>query len=217
VASETPSARLAARDEKHTRGKSESHAVVAAYVRVSSRGQDFASQRSAIEQSARARGDTIQRWYSEKHTSGTLVRPKLDNLRRDARAGEIAKLYVFRLDRLTRTGIRDTLALVHELREGGVKLQTIADGFDVDGVAGDVVMAVMAWAAQMERAALGERIRAARERIEAEGGRWGRPRRVDRATLERARKLRAAGHTLRYVAQVVKVPRATIARALREA
>ena len=55
----------------------------------------------------------------------------------------------------------------------------MADGFSLDGPAAEVVLAVMAWAAKMERLAIAERISAARERIESEGGRWGRPSRVD--------------------------------------
>ncbi len=55
----------------------------------------------------------------------------------------------------------------------------------------------MAWASKMERLAIGERVASARERIEAEGGRWGRPSRVDRATRERAIDLKAAGKTYR--------------------
>jgi DNA invertase Pin-like site-specific DNA recombinase len=66
----------------------------------------------------------------------------------------------------------------------------------------------------MERLAIGERISAARERIEAEGGRWGRPRSVDALLLERARKMRAAGRSIRAIAAAPKVPRSTIAGAL---
>jgi hypothetical protein len=40
----------------------------------------------------------------------------------------------------------------------------------------------MAWVAKMERLAIGERIAAAGERLEAERGRWGRPRRMVRLT-----------------------------------
>jgi DNA invertase Pin-like site-specific DNA recombinase len=66
----------------------------------------------------------------------------------------------------------------------------------------------------MGRLAIGERVAAARERVEAEGGRWGRPSRVDAATRERAVKLKTAGKTVRDIARTLKVPRSTIARAL---
>jgi putative DNA-invertase from lambdoid prophage Rac len=185
-----------------------------AYIRVSSRAQDHATQRAAIERIAAARGDVITEWFAEKKSAKTMARAELHRLRAVAREGCISKLYVFRLDRLTRSGIRDTFELVEELRAHGVEIVSVADGFDLAGPAAEVVLAVMAWAAKMGRLAIGERISAARERIEAEGGRWGRPSRVDGATRDRAVKLRAAGKTVRDIARTLKVPRSTIARAL---
>jgi DNA invertase Pin-like site-specific DNA recombinase len=157
---------------------------VAAYVRVSSKAQTFEMQRAALE------------------------------FRAAARAGEVRRLYVFRLDRLARSGIRDLLEVVDELRAGGVDLVTVADGFDLGGPAAEVVLAVMAWAAKMERLAINERIAAARVRLEGEGRSWVRPSRV--SPLERARlhQWRDDGLTIRDIAQRARIPRATVARAL---
>jgi putative DNA-invertase from lambdoid prophage Rac len=188
----------------------------AAYVRVSSRAQDHATQRSAIERAARARGDRIAQWFVETLTAKSIARPELGRLRAAARAGELEgpRLYVFKLDRLARSGIRDTFEVVDELRGAGVDLVTVADGFALDGPAADVVIAVMAWAAKMERQAIGERIAAARVRVEAEGGRWGRPSRVDEPTRAKALALKASGETVRAIARLLHVPRSTIGRAI---
>jgi DNA invertase Pin-like site-specific DNA recombinase len=186
--------------------------TVAAYIRVSTVGQDLGSQRAALERAARARGDRITKWFHEKQSARTLERPELVRLRGAARRGELAALYVFRLDRLARSGIRDTLAVVEELRSAGCRLVTIADGFELAGPAADVVVAVMAWAAQMERAAIGERISAARRRVADDGGAWGRPRRY--VDVARARELEAKGKSVRQIAAALKVPRSTVARAM---
>lgn len=188
--------------------------TASAYIRTSSRSQDHATQRAAIERAATARGDDIGVWYAEKKSARTISRDELRRLRDDARAGAIRRLYLFRIDRLARSGIRDTFEVVEELRAHGVEIITVADGFSLDGPAAEVVLAVMAWAAKMERLAINERISAARERIEAEGGRWGRPSRVDPTTLAKAATLRAEGRTVRAIAVALKIPRATIARAL---
>lgn len=172
-------------------------------------------QRAAIQRAASARGDTDVTWYAEKRSAKTMVRPELQRLRDDAKAGLVRRLYVFRLDRLSRSGIRDTFVLVEELRSHGVQLVTVGDNFSFEGPHADMVLAVMAWAAQMERAAINERIAAARDRVEAEGGRWGRPSRVDAATRARARALHAKGKTVREIARALKVPRSTIARELK--
>jgi len=187
---------------------------VAAYLRVSSRAQDHATQRAAVERAAAARGDSALTWYSEKRSGKLLARPELDRLRADVRAGAVRRLYVYRLDRLTRSGIRDTLEVVEELRRCGCELVTVADGFSLDGPAAEIILAVMAWAAKMERLAINERISAARERVEAEGGTWGRPVRLDAETVASVRRMRAEGRSVRQIAVAAKVPRSTVARLL---
>ncbi len=190
----------------------------AAYLRVSTNAQDWKLQRAAVARAAAARGDRIPKllWFEEKKSGGTIARPVLQKLRDAVRAGRVGRVYVFRIDRLTRSGIRDTLALVEEFKRGGAELVSVADGFDLTGPGAEIVLAVMAWAAQMERSAIGERIKAARVKVEASGGRWGRPRRVDPATLTKARALAAKGKSVRAIAIALKVPRSTLHGALAE-
>jgi DNA invertase Pin-like site-specific DNA recombinase len=188
--------------------------ICAAYVRVSTRQQDLGAQKDAIWRVAEARGDVVTLWFEEKKNANSLKRPELERLRDMVRRGMLQKLYAFKVDRLGRSGIRDTLTVVEELRANGCKLSTVADGFDFDGPSGDLVVAVMAWAAQMERQALGDRISAARERVEAAGGRWGRPRKLDPGTLARAVAMQAEGRSLRQIAVALKIARATLGDAL---
>lgn len=185
---------------------------IVGYLRVSSRSQDAATQRNSIERAAAARGDEIEEWYSETASGKDTDRVALKAMRQAAREGEIARLYVYKLDRLTRSGIRDTLALIHELTQYGVQLVSIADGVDPSGPMGELVIAVLAWAAQIERAVLGERITAARERMREEGKAWGRPKRVSEAKLEKVTRLLAQGKSVRVVAQHVGLPRSTVSR-----
>jgi len=51
--------------------------TAAAYVRVSSRSQDHATQRHTIERAAAARGDTLARWFVEKRSAATVDRDAL--------------------------------------------------------------------------------------------------------------------------------------------
>ncbi|MEW5740444.1 MAG: recombinase family protein [Myxococcota bacterium] len=191
------------------------------YTRVSSRSQDLATQRSAIERAAAARGDRIVEWFEEKASARTIDRVGLQRLREAARRGELpvapargARVYTFRVDRLARSGIRDTFEIIEELKAAGVELISVADGFDLQGPASEIVLAVMSWAARMERLAINERISAARARAEASGGRWGRPRRLDDRGVARVRDLRRSGRTIRQIAVALKVPKSSVARAL---
>ncbi len=194
-------------------------AGVVAYVRVSSRAQNDATQRIAIEGAAAARGDRIVGdWYAEKRSAKTTARAELVRLRADVRAGTVRKVYVFKLDRLVRTGVADTFAVVEELRRAGVTLVAVADNLtivpDKEDVVSEVLVFALGLAAKMERTAINDRISAARDRVEASGGRGGRPSRVDRATRARARELQREGKTVREIARALKVPRSTIAREL---
>lgn len=190
--------------------------VIAAYIRVSSRGQDLATQRAAIERAAAARGDAIDLWLAETRSARSLQRPELARLRELARRGEVSRLYVFRLDRLTRSGIRDTLELLNELGRANCAVINLADGFSLDceGYIRELVLAMLAWAAQMERLALGERVSAARERVERSGGRWGRPVRVDASQAAEVLRRAAAGDSQREIAVALKIPRSTVQRIL---
>lgn len=188
---------------------------VACYLRVSSRAQDDAMQLHAIERAARARGDELRTVYREKRSAKTMAREELTRVRAAACAGEIRRLYVYRLDRLSRTGIRDTLECVEELAKQGCQVITVADGFELEGPAAPIILAVLAWAAQMERNAINERISAARELAAANGTAWGRPSRVDDKLRVRIHELRGEGRTIRAIAIALKVPKSTIERALR--
>jgi len=98
------------------------------------------------------------------------------------------------------------------LRAHGCELVTKADGFDLNGPAAEVVLAVMAWAAKTERLAINERISAARERLTAEGREWGRPPRLTPNGRNRIEELRRAGHSIREIAVALKIQRSTVAR-----
>jgi hypothetical protein len=111
----------------------------------------------------------------------------------------------------------EALNCIEELRRAGVELVTVSDGFDLTGPASEMVLCVMAWAAQMERLATCERIAAARLRVEAEGGTWGRPRRLDDAQLAKVMALRRKGRSLRQIAVAMRTPLSTIGDSLRRA
>lgn len=192
-----------------------------AYVRVSSRSQDLAMQRHAIEQEAARRGDAIVEWYQEKRSAKTSRRPELDRLRADIRAGRVRKVYGFRFDRFLRTGPADAYGFAEECHDGGAELVTVADGLHLKPGADDVTTTVLLFAfslaAQLERGAINDRISAARERIEAEGGAWGRPRRLNEREHARLVKLRDSGLSHRAIAAKLKIPKATVTLALKRA
>jgi site-specific DNA recombinase len=192
---------------------------VAAYLRVSSRSQDLATQRHSIEVASATRGEPVYEWFTE-HKSGRSLkdRPALTELRRAVRAGRIRLLFVYRLDRLGRSGIRDTFTLVDEFARAGCRIVNLSDPFSLDapGPFQELIIAVLAWCAQQERVAIGDRISDARKRMDHEGKTWGRPRRVDPGTVEKCRILRESGKSIRIISAELKIPRSTVALVLSE-
>lgn len=188
---------------------------VAAYVRVSSASQSAESQRDAISRASAARGEPIGQWHEEQASGAKLARPVLSRLRELIRSGEVRTLYVYRLDRLTRSGITDTLVLLEEIRGAGCVLRTASGELPLDGALGQVLVALLAWVAQTERLLIRERQAAARARLEAQGKSWGRPRRL---STEReqwfAREVRR-GQSVKALAQRWGISESTIKRCAR--
>ncbi len=58
----------------HARRSTESPVTAIGYIRVSSRAQDNATLRPAIERAAAARGDEIGTWYAEKRSAKKMAR-----------------------------------------------------------------------------------------------------------------------------------------------
>ena len=185
------------------------------YVRVSTSSQDTKAQRAAIREAAKARGDSIAEWYQEVRGAGTMQRGELQRLREAVRTGTVARVYIFRLDRLARSGVADTFRVIDEFRTYNCALVTVADGMPAtDSPWGDVVIAVLAAAAEIELVALRERLRVARSKCEAEGRKWGRPARLDQSDWPKLLELEKRGFSVRRMAMSLKCPRTTVARAL---
>ncbi len=187
--------------------------TTAAYIRVSTKSQDGKTQRAAIERAARARGDRVEQWYFEKKGGETLDRAQLTQLRADAREAKFDKLYVYRLDRLSRGDIVDQIKIVNELLARHINIVNVADPFGLDGPEREFLVAIFAWLGKKERQRIGENIAAARERIEAAGGTWGRPPRVSLEEQQKIRQL-AGKFTVREIAMRVKIPYGTVWKVL---
>lgn len=182
------------------------------YARVSTAKQDLARQLDALA----AAGISREHVFVDKKSGATTARPGLQDALRHARDGDV--LVVHTLDRLGRT-VRDTLNMVHELRERGVGVRTLADPLAVDTTEPDSPMAQLAFVmlalfGQMERTYAAERAAHARTVATANGRRTGRPSVVDPAKLEHAALLRANGATVREITTKTGLKRTTLYRHL---
>ncbi|NHW49431.1 recombinase family protein [Paenarthrobacter sp. MSM-2-10-13] len=180
------------------------------YARVSTAKQDLSRQLDAL---AAAGVTTV---FSDKRSGATRDRPGLHAALQHARAGDV--IVVHTLDRLGRT-VRDTLNLMHELKEREVGIRTLADPLRIDTSSPDSPMAqlavvLLALFAEMERTYAAERAAHARAVATANGRRTGRPSVVDPDKLEHAVMLRDKGKTMREIVTKTGLSRTSLYRHL---
>lgn len=183
----------------------------ALYLRVSSDSQTVENQIGDLEQLAASRGLVIVERYDEIG-SAAKKRPKFDALMRDAQRRHFDVLVVWSLDRFGRS-MAGNVAAVVELDRIGVEVLSVREPWlDTGGPVRSLLVAVLSWVAEFERARLIERTRAGLARARREGKRLGRPRVV--IDVPRARRLRGEGRSIRDVARVLGVSRSVLGRAL---
>jgi DNA invertase Pin-like site-specific DNA recombinase len=126
------------------------------YLRVSSRRQDTRSQEPDLKRWAAAQ-DRPVRWYRDKFTGRTMDRPGWRKLEADIKAGKVAKVVVWRLDRLGCTA-RGLTALFEDLQGRRVGLVSLREGLDLSTPAGRLMAHVLASVAQYETEVRAERV-----------------------------------------------------------
>lgn len=182
--------------------------TVAAYVRVSTSGQCYDAQRREIDAAARAAAAPVQLWYGDVATGSKMERPQLRRLRDAIRAGKIGTLWVWRIDRLTRSGIVDTVSCIAEIQRCGCVVRSLMDAFPLEGPAGEICLAMVAWAAQQERLKMLENVAAARAKCAAEGRHWGKPA-IPSEIRSLVCDLAARGYSVRRIATVARISKSS--------
>ncbi len=187
----------------------------AIYVRVSTTEQNPESQLQELRQVAQARGLAVVSEFVDHGFSGvTKTRPGLDDLLASAEAGKLDLVLVWKIDRVGRS-LSHLLQVIEQLTDLGVGFESLHDpGISTTSATGSLMLAIVGAFAAYERAILVERVRSGMARAKAEGRHVGRPR-VE-LDLRPAVALLAEGRSLREVAVILGVSRATLRRRLRE-
>ena len=187
--------------------------TVGVYARVSTNKQENGNQLDELRQFARKQGWEIVAEFVDTVTgSGKLKRPQFEKMLLAASQKRFDLLLFWKLDRLSREGVRKTLDYLERLDSWGVAWRSFTEPYlDSCGVMKDVVISVMASMAQQERIAISERTKAGLERARKAGKvLGGRPKAVD---VARARKLLRSGG-LRPTAKKLGISVNTLRKAL---
>jgi putative DNA-invertase from lambdoid prophage Rac len=134
----------------------------AIWARVSSSDQDNQNQLAVLREFAKRRGLEVEIEYvSEESAWNGKHQAQITQALQDARLGRYQVLLVWALDRLSREGVEAMLRTLRQFRERGAQVISIQEPWtEAMGEAGDVVLAIIAWVAQMESKRRSERVKA---------------------------------------------------------
>jgi Enterobacteriaceae phage serine recombinase len=122
-------------------------------------------------------------------------------------------LIVWKLDRLGRS-LRDLITMLDDLKRRGVKFRSLTEHIDTDTPTGRAMWQMIGLLAELERSLISERTRAGVKAAQRRGVKFGRKPKLTPQQLEHARDLIASEHDRQGIADLFKVSRTTLYRAL---
>lgn len=189
--------------------------MIGVYLRVSTKDQNFRSQRAEIEQYLRNSGISAESvtWYLDQETGTTLKRPEFDRLQAHIFAGKVKTVIVWKLDRLSRS-LRDGVNVLADWAEKGLKIIVVTQQLELNGVIGRTIAALLLGLAEIEHGHIKERQKAGIAAAKARGAYRGRQPGTRKASPERARELAAKGNKTDEIAAALGISKRTVARYL---
>jgi DNA invertase Pin-like site-specific DNA recombinase len=177
------------------------------YARVSTDEQNPALQLAALEKAG------CEKVYKDEGISGaTTKRPALQRCLKALDTGDT--LIVWKLDRLGRS-LRDLIAMLDELKQRGVKFQSLTEAIDTATPTGRAMWQMIGVLAELERSLISERTRAGVKAAQSRGVKFGRKPKLSAAQLTHARQQIEQGTPQQDMAALLNVSRKTLYRALR--
>lgn len=176
------------------------------YARVSTDDQNPALQLAALKN---AGCKTI---FKDDGLSGaTTKRPALLRCLKRVEYGDT--LIVWKLDRLGRS-LRDLITMLDNLKQRGVKFRSLTEAIDTETPTGRAMWQMIGVLAELERSLISERTRAGVKAAQRRGVKFGRKPVLKPEQTAHARKLIDKGEARQYVADLLRISRSTLYRAL---
>lgn len=170
------------------------------------------TQEQNVQQQAEVLSEKYKHDYivTEKFTGTTVDRPKFTTLLKKLHTGD--QLIVREVSRIGRNAA-EVLSVSEDLKSRGISLVIDNLGIDVSTPAGNMVLTVLAGAAQMEKELLLERQAIGIARAKKEGKYAGR-KPLEKGVVETAKKMIAEGMSKSATAKQLKIGQSTLYRYL---
>src|SRR6266849_6550857 len=175
------------------------------YARVSTEDQNPALQLGALKKAG------CQKMFKDERTGATTKRPALLRCLKTLQDGDT--LIVWKLDRLARS-LRDLVSMLDDFHHRSIHFRSLTEEINTTTPGGKLIFHIFAALAEFERGLIIERTRAGMKAARARGVRPGPKPKLSRQQIEHARKLIEDGQRREDVADLFKVGRVTLYRAL---
>jgi DNA invertase Pin-like site-specific DNA recombinase len=186
-------------------------AALYARISTSNRGQDAECQLAELRDHAKRMGWDAVEYVDEGWSGRKTSRPEFDRMMEAVRRHRHDVVCVWRLDRLTRGGVRHAVEVLGQFRDLGVEFVSLRDGLSFTGPLAMALYALVAALAEAEVEALRDRTIAGLENARRKGKRLGRPP-LGQASLEEILTLRDQGLPQTRIATQLGVSRAYVYR-----
>jgi DNA invertase Pin-like site-specific DNA recombinase len=150
-------------------------------------------------------------------SGGKASRPELDRMVQDMRAGKVARVVVYKLDRCGRS-LTHLCLLIDEMNNLGVPLICVSQGIDTseNNPCAKFQLDVLKAVCEFERNLIRERVNSGLAAAQAKGVRLGRPSTLNKRRDE-VQKLREQGKGIREISRELKMPVASVFKVLKQA
>ena len=153
-------------------------------------------------------------FIEEGVSASSAPRPVYDGLIATLEPGDV--LVVWDVDRAYRS-VLDALTEVKRLNARGIQFEAMSGEYDLSTPDGGFTFTLRAALSEWEREKLRARTREGLAAARARGVTLGRPRKLSRQKIEKARRaLKRGGTTIKQLAQELKVAPRTLSRALKK-
>ncbi|MEP9380581.1 recombinase family protein [Aquabacter sp. CN5-332] len=178
--------------------------MIIGYARVSTDGQSLESQIEHLKAAG------CQAIFSEAASGAKTDRRELRKCLSKLKPDDV--FIVTRLDRLARS-TRDLLNVLAEVSECGAAFRSISDAWaDTTTPHGRLMLTILGGLAEFERELIRSRTGEGRVRAKARGIRFGRKPKLSSDQQAYAARLKAEGESVRHIARIMGVSKATIGR-----
>jgi site-specific DNA recombinase len=149
--------------------------LAAIYIRVSTQDQaqhgfSLDAQEESLINYAKALGYEILKVYKDEGKSAkNLNRPEMQNLLKDAEARKFQAIFIYKLDRFSRS-LKDLILTIDKLKEWGIDFVSLQDKIETASASGKLMFQIIGAFAEFERNIIGDRTTFGMEKKAKEGG-----------------------------------------------